>query len=153
MLLTDRTPDRADEFAELAAVLGDTVTWLRRQTRPSEWSAVALSTLDTLDRRGSHRVSDLVALEHISQPGMTGLIGRLATAGLVERAGDPRDRRASLVRITEGGHRHLAEVRRSRASMLSTQLSGLPEQHQQALLDALPALTALTADRVDPPRT
>lgn len=130
---------------ELATVLVGAVTWLRRQTRPAEWSAVALSTLDALGRRGPQRVSDLVALEHISQPGMTGLVGRLEAAGLAERRPDPRDRRASLVSITEAGRRYLGDVRRSRAEVLAGHLTDLSPEQQDALFEAMPALTALTA--------
>jgi DNA-binding MarR family transcriptional regulator len=127
-------------------VLVGTVTWLRRETRPAEWSVVALSTLDALDRRGPQRVSDLVALEHISQPGMTGLLGRLEAAALVERRSDPRDRRASLVSITEHGRTYLDDVRRSRAATLAGHLTELSPEQQEALFDAMPALTALTAE-------
>lgn len=106
---------------------------------------MALSTLDALDRRGPQRVSDLVALEHISQPGMTGLVGRLEAAGLVERRQDLRDRRASLVSITDSGRGYLDDVRRARAEALAGHLIDLAPDQQEALFEAMPALTALTA--------
>jgi DNA-binding MarR family transcriptional regulator len=142
---TDQMRPGSSPLEELAAALGETVTWLRRETKPAAWSAVALSTLDALNRRGAQRVSDLVALEHISQPGMTGLIGRLGEAGLVARRPDPSDKRAALVSVTDAGRRYLADVRRARTEVLTRHLATLPPEQQHALLRALPALTALTA--------
>ena len=150
MLLTDRPtsepPGTEDgSLRELAAALERSVSWLRRATRPAEWSAVALSTLDALDRHGPQRVSDLVGRERISQPGMTGLVTRLEAAGLVERGSDPRDRRAALVALTENGRRYLHDVRALRSETLVDHLAALPGEQQHALRAAAPALAALAA--------
>jgi DNA-binding MarR family transcriptional regulator len=135
----------------VAAALLDAASWLRREATPTRWSAVALSTLDALDRRGPQRISDLVAQEHITQPGMTGLVGRLTAAGLITRTPDPTDRRASLLRLTGAGRAHLAEVRRSRIAVLVARLDQLSEPHRAALNDAVPALAALAGVRPPQP--
>ncbi len=93
----------AHEIDTVAWALDRLGTWLRRVTPVSEWNTVALSSLDRLIRQGPQRVTDLVAAERISQPGMTGLIGRMEEAGLVTRGPDPRDGRATLVTATEAG--------------------------------------------------
>ena len=73
----------------MGQVLDRLGTWVRRVTPPAEWSSTALSSLDRLVRRGPLRITDLSAVERISQPGMTGLVARMETAGLVIRRPDP----------------------------------------------------------------
>src|ERR1700755_372445 len=103
------------ELARLAEALEQTASWVRRTTPRVEWSLAGATTLDTLGREGPQRVSDLTAREAISQPGMTGLVARLAAAGLVERGPDPTDGRATLVSITAAGRDWLAERHALRA--------------------------------------
>src|SRR4051794_29960116 len=91
------------ELDDLAVTLERTLSWVRRVVRPAEWSAIALSTLDALDRLGPLRVTELTARERITQPGMTGLVARLTSAGLAERRADPSDGRATLVALTDAG--------------------------------------------------
>jgi len=43
----------------VAEALAAATSWLRRALRPAEWNAVALSTLDAVDRTGPHRISFL----------------------------------------------------------------------------------------------
>lgn len=118
-------------------------SWWRRSAPTSGLSSTSLSTLDVLDVLGSQRVSDLAARERISQPGMTGLVTRLAAAGLVERTSDPDDGRVALVRITVTGHAALTEVRLERAAELRRRLEHLDAQDRRALELAVPALEHL----------
>ncbi|GEL26252.1 hypothetical protein PSU4_52060 [Pseudonocardia sulfidoxydans NBRC 16205] len=139
-------PADALELARLAATLEQVSSWVRRSSPPAEWNLVALSTLDCLDRAGPLRVSDLVARESISQPGMTGLVARLHTAGLVTRAADPTDGRATLVSLTDAGRDYIRERHRMRADTVVTHLRTLSAADRHALLAAVPALGRL-ADR------
>lgn len=142
----DRPPGRTgSELADLAVTLERTVSWVRRAVRPVEWSAVALSTLDALERLGPLRVTELTARERITQPGMTGLVARLAAAGLVERHADPSDGRATLVSISDAGRDYMGELHRRRADAIAAHIRDLPIDHQHALLAAGAALTALSA--------
>lgn len=118
-------------------------SWWRRSAPTSSLSSTSLSTLDVLDVRGPQRVSDLAARERISQPGMTGLVTRLATAGLVERTSDPDDGRVALVRVTEAGCGELTEVRDARSAELRRRLEHLDPQDRRALELAVPALERL----------
>jgi DNA-binding MarR family transcriptional regulator len=139
-------------LAQAAEALELTAGWLRRAIRPAEWNAVALSTLDAVDRTGPHRISWLVAQERITQPGMTGIVDRLAAAGLVERQPDPADGRAALVAITPAGHDYLVSIRRQRAGVLAAHISGLEPGQQRALAAAAGALAALAARPVTGPQ-
>ncbi|MGD9987716.1 MarR family winged helix-turn-helix transcriptional regulator [Pseudonocardia sp.] len=145
-----RTGD-APELTRLAATLEQVSSWVRRSSPPAEWNLVALSTLDSLDRSGPQRVSDLVARESISQPGMTGLVARLATAGLVTRSPDPTDGRATLVSLTDAGRDYIRERHRLRAETVVTHLRALSAAERRALLAAVPALGRLADQATEPP--
>jgi DNA-binding MarR family transcriptional regulator len=137
--ITSGVPD----VAELSVALERTASWLRRALRNSEWNAVALSTLDELARGGPRRVTELAALERTSQPGMTGILARLAAAGLVRRDPDPTDGRATLITVTEAGREHIAVRHDERARFLSEHIQTLSDDDRRALLGATRALAAL----------
>ncbi|CAM5389021.1 MarR family transcriptional regulator OS=Streptomyces alboniger OX=132473 GN=CP975_03005 PE=4 SV=1 [Streptomyces alboniger] len=104
----------------------------------------SLSVLDALARDDSpKRLTELIASEQISRPGLTQLVQRLERAGLVERGSDPRDGRAVLVRITEKG-RGVGESRsRERVEQLTPLIALLTPEERGAIADALPALLRL----------
>ena len=120
-------------------------SWWRRSAPVSSLSATSLSTLDALDVHGPQRVSDLAVRERITQPGMTGLVTRLAAAGLVERTADPGDGRVALVRVTEAGRAELTQVRDMRSAELRRRLEHLDPRDRRAIELAGPALERLTS--------
>ena len=132
-----------EDLVPVAEALAAATSWLRRAVRPAEWNAVALSTLDAVDRTGPHRISFLVAQERITQPGMTGIVDRLAAAGLVRRQPDPADGRAALVAITPAGRDYLTAIRRQRAATVAAHIGTLDPAQQRALTAAADALQAL----------
>lgn len=126
-------------------------TWWRRVGPRGGFSSTALSTLDTLDRLGPQRISDLAAHERLSQPGATGLVTRLADEGLVERVQDDTDGRVTRASLTATGHARLATLRAERRDQLAGFVDRLAPADQQALAAAAPALArlaALTAEAV-----
>ncbi|MEW1957711.1 MarR family transcriptional regulator [Kineococcus sp. NPDC059986] len=82
--------------------------------------------LGTLHRDGPLRVSRLADLEGCAQPSMTGLVSRLADAGLVTRTTDPADARAVLVALTDEGRTALLANRRALRAPLARALHDLP---------------------------
>ena len=137
MLTTDRL--------ELAGELDRLVTLLPRLTPRGGLSMVAASTLADLERRGSRRITELAETQGVTQPAMTGLIGRLVTGGLVERAPDPVDRRGVLVTVTTEGRAVLAARRRARAEALADLLDLLDADDHAALRAASGAITRLVS--------
>lgn len=131
------------ETEETAVALTAFTTWWRRIAERGGYSTAALSTLDTLDRAGPHRISDLAARERMSQPGMTGLITRLGDDGLVERLQDPDDGRVIRAAITDAGRARLAVLRERRREQLSAELERLGPPDREALAAAVPALVRL----------
>jgi DNA-binding MarR family transcriptional regulator len=136
------------DLDHLADALDRAASWLRRTARPAEWNSVAMSTLDTVARDGPVRITDLVALEHITQPGMTGLIARMETAGLVTRGPDPVDRRATLVQATAAGRAYLDEFHARRTASIAAYLRTLPPAELTALVGAADALVLLAAQPI-----
>jgi DNA-binding MarR family transcriptional regulator len=139
------TDEPAADLAALGHAFEEIVAWLRRSRSTSDVSATALSLLDRLDADEDHRVTDLAALEGITQPSATGLVNRLEERGWVERRADPSDGRASLVTITDAGRTRLHEHREERSLRIAERLARLDAADQAALLAALPALRHLTA--------
>ena len=136
---------QADEssLAVAAAVYGLLASLLRRA--PRDISLTSLSTLSTLDRTGTKRITELAAIEGVTQPSMTTLIASLERQGLVGRAGDPRDKRVSLVSLTEAGRAYMMQRRKVGTDAFATLVSQLPPDDAAALAAAIPALDRLRA--------
>jgi DNA-binding MarR family transcriptional regulator len=132
--------DEADQ-ASAAAVYGLLATLLRRA--PRDISLTSLATLSTLDRTGTRRITELAAIEGVTQPSMTTLIAGLEKQGLVERAGDPNDKRVSLVSLTPAGRVYLTHRRQTGVDAFAALVSELPENEAAALAAAIPALIHL----------
>jgi DNA-binding MarR family transcriptional regulator len=74
------------------------------------------------------------------------IVGDLGLAGLIERVGDPQDRRAALVMVTREGRKLVERMRRERTDVLSVALDGLSQSERRALERALPALERLAEE-------
>jgi DNA-binding MarR family transcriptional regulator len=131
----DSLADRLDD-----AVLGLRAALLPRRT---ELSLTAAATLARLQRAGAARLTDLAAAEGISQPAMTGLVGRLVEQGLVARGSDPDDGRVVVLTLTDAGVQVLSRRRAERTARLSGPLAALPDDDVRRIAAALPALTRL----------
>src|SRR3954447_6451038 len=64
---------------------------------PRDMSLTSAATLATLDRTGPRRITDLAAVESVTQPAMTALVRVMEESGLVERRGDASDKRGTPV--------------------------------------------------------
>ncbi|MHA3701333.1 MarR family winged helix-turn-helix transcriptional regulator [Jatrophihabitans sp. YIM 134969] len=131
--------------SDIATSLAGFSTWWRRVADRGGFSTTALSTLDTLDRLGPQRISDLASRERITQPGMTGLVTRLADEGMVERVQDAADGRVTRASITAAGRARLAALREERREQLAHLVAQLGTADQRALAAAAPALERLAA--------
>ncbi len=112
--------------------------WARRRN-PSRVSASTIAALNTLERSGPLRITDLADREALTQPGTTVLVDRLEADDLAVRSPDPADKRATLVTITDAGRRLLAE----RRAVVAAELERLDPSFRDALLGAVPAIDAL----------
>ena len=100
---------------------------------PRELSLTSASTLATLERTGPRRITDLAAIEGVTQPAMTVLVRVLEQSGLVERRGDPTDKRVALVAVTEAGADYVQARRRAGAAAFVQLIDKLPADEIAAL--------------------
>lgn len=114
---------------------------VRNQGR--DLSLTALSTLGTLERTGSRRLTDLALNEGVTQPSMTALVSQLEDLGLAERRKDLDDGRVVLVAITRAGRKYLRARRGVGATVITTLFDKLTEDEVRTLESALPALRHL----------
>jgi DNA-binding MarR family transcriptional regulator len=104
--------------------------------------------LQVLAERSPARIGDLAARQRLATSTVSGLIGQMITSGLVARAVDPADRRASAVTLTDAGKEQLEAWSRAHEHRLDTALTALDEPDRTAIRHALPALFRL-AEHLD----
>lgn len=121
------------------------VVLLTRLSPRNGLSLVAASTLSVLARTGPRRLTDLADAAAVTQPSMTGLVGRLVAQGLVERTPDDQDRRSVKIAVTDAGRDLLAQRRARRAETLAGLIDTLDADERAALAAAVPAITTLVS--------
>jgi len=123
------------------------VRWVRTDGLTLSLSSVRI--LARLQDNGPSRISDLAALERSSQPTITNHVKRLEAAGLVERSADPSDARAWMIKLTDLGHRQLAQMRRSLGNNVQPHLVELSQRDLKALRQGIEVMRRLmSADRL-----
>ena len=107
---------------------------LRSAARLSRWASrhadlgmpyAQARVLALVDDLGPARVTTLAAADDCSQPSMTAQVHRLEADGLVARAPDPADARATLIGLTTDGTAVLARLRRARGAALTPVLDAV----------------------------
>jgi DNA-binding MarR family transcriptional regulator len=128
--------------SELRVVLGQLVRRLRAEHRfPLTHAAV----LGRLDREGPQSTVDLAGAERVRPQSMGQTLAELESQGLVSRRPDIRDRRRTLIELTDDGRRVLAEDRRRREGWLAQAIQeGFSAEEQAVLNEAIPLLARLT---------
>lgn len=124
--------------------------WATRQASLSIPPAQA-RLLAQIEELGSTRIGDLARADHCSQPTMSAQLQRLGRQGWVRRAVDPLDARASLVELSEQGHRALRQVRTARAAVVAPLLERLDDSDRQRLREGLDVLQELLLAAAEPP--
>jgi DNA-binding MarR family transcriptional regulator len=133
-----RTSTQADLAVRLRLVIARTARRLRQEAG-EELSPSQAAALATIDRHGPLTPSELAARERIQRPTATRVIARLEEAGLVDRTGDPDDRRSCVVGLTPGGRELLVRVRTRKDAYLSRRLRDL-DADERATLDRAAAI-------------
>ena len=133
-----RTSSQADLAVRLRLVIARTARRLRQEAG-EELSPSQAAALATIDRHGPLTPSELAARERIQRPTATRVIARLEEAGLVDRTGDPDDRRSCLVGVAPEGRGLLARVRTRKDAYLSRRLRDL-DADERATLDRAAAI-------------
>ena len=97
-----RSADLADSPGYILARASRLFASLNEQRlRPLEIGVAYIPVLAALSGKGPLSQKDLAQMAHIEQPTMAQLLNRMERAGFIERRGDPKDKRSSLVFLTE----------------------------------------------------
>lgn len=86
--------------------------------------------------------SRLADMRHMSRAGVSKALQRLEGRGFVERIPDPRDKRASLVRMTQSGKDEVDDVFPRQLAVEAKVLAGLGDSRDK-VLDALQLLAGV----------
>ena len=135
--------------ADLAARLRLSVTRTARRLRQeagTDLSPSMQSALATIERHGPLTPSELADAERIQRPTATRVVARLEAEGLVERTGDPADRRVALLSITRPGADLLRRLRKRKNVYLARRLRDLPAEDLAALERAADVLERMLED-------
>ena len=104
-----------------------------RQEAGAELSPSQTAALATIERHGPLTPSELAERERVQRPTVTRVLARLEETGLVERAGDPQDRRSSLVSISGDGRALLDAARARKDAFLARRIDALEPADRDAL--------------------
>lgn len=128
------------------------VLWNQIDARLRQDHAISLAFFETLHsigqaRDGSLRVGDLARELRITVGATSKLADRVEAAGLIRRALDTDDRRASRLALTDAGARKLAEASATYSTALAATLDATLTADEQLLLHSLVArLLSATTD-------
>ena len=133
-------------FLRAHAVLTDTLDRELQAERdlPLPWYDVLVSLAEADTNR--LRMRDLADRVMLSRSGLTRLVDRMATAGLVNREPDPDDRRGTLACITDAG---MQTLRRA----APVHLRGVQEHFARHLRDDEVAVVRQALERISAPPT
>jgi DNA-binding MarR family transcriptional regulator len=104
-----------------------------RQESGTGLSPTLTAALATVERHGPLTPSELAARERVQRPTVTRILSTLDKLGLVARAGDPGDRRSSLITVTPAGRELLAAARTRKDAFLSERLDALGAEDRATL--------------------
>jgi DNA-binding MarR family transcriptional regulator len=139
------TSAEVSSAARLRLALTRVIRALRRHG-DSSLTPSQVAALSTLEELGAMRISSIAANESLGAPAATRVVASLEELGLVMRANDPDDKRASLIDLTELGRSTLSELWRLRTLDISTMLERLSPKERATIEAALPALEKIARD-------
>jgi DNA-binding MarR family transcriptional regulator len=144
------TPDNTASARVLADQLRPVLLRLARELRREAQSlgitGGQAALLAQIRKSPGITASELAERERMSAPGMSGHVGRLEAAGLIERA-RATDRRRIGLTVTPEGAKVLASVRKRRTAWLIDHLQELTDAERETIVEALPALERLLETR------
>jgi DNA-binding MarR family transcriptional regulator len=112
-----------------------------------ESTAETLSTNDitllrAITAHGPVRISDLASWQGVDKSTLTPQVRRLEDRDLVARQGDPGDRRASLMTVTDHGRRRLDAMDRAGEDLFERALDGWSDDDRRHLATLMQRLAA-----------
>jgi DNA-binding MarR family transcriptional regulator len=105
-------------------------------------SIIGFQVMALLEIHGAMPMSRLADELDVALPNATGIIGRMAERGIVQRTHDPLDRRIVLVSLTDEGHRVIDEMEAGRRERMERLIGLMDEAQQRRLLQSVNDLHA-----------
>ncbi|MFB9567149.1 MarR family winged helix-turn-helix transcriptional regulator [Saccharopolyspora hordei] len=140
---TETTTGVADAAADVRNGVMRLARRLRAERDPGELTLGRLAVLGRLERDGPATTSALAVAERVTPQSMARIVQHLISAGLAERAPDPDDRRAAIVRITDAGREQVQQDRQRREAWLARAMSELSDVERDLLVLAARLLDRL----------
>lgn len=142
-----RTPLRHTEVANrLRPALLKLARELRRESHALGVTGGQVTLLIQIRRHRGIGVNDLAARERMSPAAMSGYVGRLERAGLVQRTPHVSDRRRQGLSVTAEGERVLRSVKSRRTAWLAARLEHVDPAELEAIDAAVEPLMQLLED-------
>ncbi|HUF07001.1 MAG TPA: MarR family transcriptional regulator [Candidatus Binatia bacterium] len=142
---------QADEIVEaLAPLLAQQRERWAARCQEHGLSIIGFHVLALLEMHGGVAMSRLAEELDVALPNATGIVGRMADRGLVERTHDEADRRVVRVSLTDASRRLIDEMEAGRRDRMKRLVRTLDERQQRRLLHAVHDLRA-AADRLGTP--
>jgi MarR family transcriptional regulator, organic hydroperoxide resistance regulator len=144
------SPNRIAWLSDLIGL--EIVLWNRINARLKEDHDLSLAFFESLyvigrSPDGSVRIGDLARALRITQGATSKLIDRIESTGLIHRALDADDRRASRVALTDAGRQRLTDASASYTAELASVLDATLSADEQHLLHTLVRRLLATVDR------
>ncbi len=134
-------------IATVPPVMRHLLAHARRKPSWAEMTYQQYNVLRVVQGEGPTAQADIARRLLVSAPVVTRLVSALVEAGLIERGGDPNDRRAVVLRLTEEGKRRSALMREDLLAAAGELLEPLPRHQRAGLAVALDHLEVLLPER------
>jgi len=146
--VTPRKPEpRSEALADqLHSAAIHLLRHLRKEDDASGLSAPRLSALSVVVFGGPLTLGQLAAAEQVKPPTMTRIVTGLEKEGLVNRIGDPRDRRLTRIQATIKGQKVLTAGRARRVEKLAAAVRDLRGSELAELTRGVQLLQQIIAD-------
>jgi len=131
--------DRDERIAEAAGRLRLAIVRTARRMRQEaggELSPTLIAALASIDRLGPLTPSELADIERVKRPTATRIGAALERDGLIVRATDPSDGRASLLSVSPAGRTLMKRLRKRKNAYLSKRLRSMGEEEIEVLEQA-----------------
>ena len=133
---------RLDEIAEALPQRATAISRLFLEHTSLDVSRTELGVMRALYER-PRRITELAALEAVTQPGITSLVNRLEERGWMRRDADPSDARAVLVTLTPLGTQVFDTLRAEYRALLHEEMATLPDEDVATLARSVEILDEL----------
>jgi DNA-binding MarR family transcriptional regulator len=144
--VTASQPTTEPRAAEIIDALAPLLAQQRRawaaRCQAQGLSMVGFQVLSLLEMHGALPMSRLAQEIGVALPNASGIVGRMAERGIVERTQDPADRRVVLIGLTDAGRRVIGDMEATRRARMTRLIGAMDESQQARLLQSVQDLHA-----------